>query len=123
MSVDLHKLMDEVAKLGAERDVTIAQMEKLGPRAEAYRRVCVTLGIEKNILGHVKGIKEQRDKLLAACKAAEGLIGPLAEELRRGARVTNASGTKGLDVPYWQTCQIIATQLQAAIAAAKPNEV
>ncbi len=67
---------------------------ELRPYAECYRRVCETLGIEKNILGYVERIQAHRDKLLVASKmgliALESLI-EICKKLGNPADETNNS--------------------------------
>lgn len=43
-------------------------IQDLRPYADCYKRVCESLGIEKDVLGYVKKLTEQRDDLLTACE-------------------------------------------------------
>ncbi len=54
--------------LVAENTVLKETVHTLRPLAECYQRVCETLGIEKDILGHVSKLKSPNDSLVKACK-------------------------------------------------------
>ena len=56
---------DELAKQFEE------MKRELWPPAKCYKRICETLGIEKDILGYIENINKQRDALLAACELTE----------------------------------------------------
>ena len=49
-------------------------IQELRPFAECYRRVCESLGIDKNILGYVEKLIEQRADLLTALDSVKNIL-------------------------------------------------
>jgi len=74
-------LLEELANYKEGIEGLKLSIQDLRPYADSYKRVCESLGIEKDILGYVKKLTEQRDSLLGACKMALGIVA--------GERITN----------------------------------
>jgi hypothetical protein len=52
-----------IAQLQADRDKLDEELRRVRPIADAYERVCQSLGTTNDILGHVTAITKDRDKL------------------------------------------------------------
>lgn len=68
------KLQSTNAALVKQRDDFEKYIHEIRPYADCYKRVCQSLGIEKDISGHVKNLKEQRDDLKEALETAKRVI-------------------------------------------------
>lgn len=70
-------------------------IQDLRPYADCYKRVCESLGIEKDILEYIKKLTEHRDKLLTACGNALPLIA--GERIKNDALKPETNIEKHLD--------------------------
>ena len=70
--IEIRELMKAKEKLIEQRDTYEKLIHEIRPYSDCYKRVLKVLKIDRDIIGHVKEIIEQRDELLKVCAA--GLV-------------------------------------------------